>query len=432
MLFMHMTLLAQDPIHFQTEIIPKNKYELSIVEVFPEEFPIVSVVFQAKNLLEDPLKLLKKEDLEVKENGLWAEVISLRNITEKQPIKISVIIDKSSSMLSGPDEGSVGFVPPINYAKSGIKKFIEDEDLEMDHIQLIGFNDKVNQVTEFTNKKGDLLKELSKVKAQGGTAFYDAVEQAVNSLSKIKDGKAIIALTDGMDNSSHISLKEIVTHAQSAHIPIYAIGLGGADRSALDSLTKSTSGFSYFTNDPEKLAEIYLKIKRQIRSVYELKYQSQALDNVGDTRNVEVRFTNKELSFSNPNFEYELPEKAKTYLIEHRKARNQRLMLLGGGVLIVMIGATAFLLTRKKKAKIVKIYPNPVEIDVTINYFIPASVQSPSLQVFDSSGNQFRNMSLDAKNEQVTIPASDWPVGTYYFCITTSKGKTAMKRVIKR
>ena len=51
---------GQDKAKFQTEIIPKNHFDLSILQVFPDSFPLVSVVFQAKDQLGDPLPLLKK------------------------------------------------------------------------------------------------------------------------------------------------------------------------------------------------------------------------------------------------------------------------------------------------------------------------------------------------------------------------------------
>jgi len=436
------TSFGQDKTTFETEIIPKNHFDLSILQVFPDSFPLVSVVFQAKDGLGNPLKLIKKEELGVKENGLWAEVISLRNITENEPIKITIVLDKSSSMLLDanqigdvwifdPRKAPKGYISPITYAKEGIKQFIKSGELAQDSLQLIGFNERVNQVSKFSNQPDYLLKFLSKMHPEGATAFYDAIKVAVNSLEGMEGEKAIIALTDGLDNSSTISRSEVGKLAASAEIPIYTIGFGGADSLALDSLTLATHGFSYFTNDPKQLASIYLQIKQQIRSIYELRYQSQTLDNLSDERDIEFYFANDSLVFDDPKVAYQLPSKAKTFLEERKKALDLRNnLIIGAGIgTFILLGLTAFFILRKKKNKLLKVYPNPFENSFTLDYELHSA--EGVLQVLDESGNVHATILLTKGKQQRQIEGKDWPTGTYLIRIAAGDQLSEVKRMFK-
>ena len=86
----------------ETEIQSKNEFDISIIKVFPQDFPNVSVVFQAKNQAGEPLWLLTKDDFKVKENTLKCEVLDVRNISENKPLNIALVFDHSGSMIENP------------------------------------------------------------------------------------------------------------------------------------------------------------------------------------------------------------------------------------------------------------------------------------------------------------------------------------------
>src|SRR5690606_21376470 len=64
-----------------TKIEAENVFELSIIKVYPDSFPTVSVVFQAKNQFGKPLWLLKKTELKITENGVPGKILRLVNIS---------------------------------------------------------------------------------------------------------------------------------------------------------------------------------------------------------------------------------------------------------------------------------------------------------------------------------------------------------------
>ena len=78
-LFLSTGCLWQELI-IETEIKSQNIFELSIIQVYPDSFPDVSVVFQAKNEDGKPLWKLDKSEVTVAENNRDCDVVSLINI----------------------------------------------------------------------------------------------------------------------------------------------------------------------------------------------------------------------------------------------------------------------------------------------------------------------------------------------------------------
>src|SRR5205807_1918202 len=72
-----------------------------------------------------------------------------------------------------------------------------------DRIAVVTFTAKFKLVSDFTNDHEQLKKKISKVKADYGTALYDAVWRVYDMLKKDKQPgrKAIVLMTDGVDES---------------------------------------------------------------------------------------------------------------------------------------------------------------------------------------------------------------------------------------
>lgn len=68
-----------------------------------------------------------------------------------------------------------------------------------DRVKVISFDDKVNDLNDFTNDREVLRTAIYKTISGSGTKVYDAVELALNTIRKIRGRKAIVIFTDGMD-----------------------------------------------------------------------------------------------------------------------------------------------------------------------------------------------------------------------------------------
>ena len=70
-------------------------------------------------------------------------------------------------------------------------------------------------------------RRLTRIDSRGGTAMRDAIRMSIDHLKEKanRDKKVLVVVTDGNDNSSMISLENLVKAAQQSDVLIYAVGL---------------------------------------------------------------------------------------------------------------------------------------------------------------------------------------------------------------
>ena len=143
----------------------------------------------------------------------------------------------------------------------------------------------------------------------GGTALYDSVLLASDELMKKQKGrKALIALTDGVDNGSKVTLTSAIESAQRADTLVYSIlfadkdaygnpggGFGGGrygghrggggggypggrqgsrvdGKPVLERLSRETGGAFFEVSKKEPIEKIYDQIQEELRNQYSLGY----------------------------------------------------------------------------------------------------------------------------------------------------------------
>lgn len=354
----------------QTEIKSENIFELSILEIFPESFPAVSVVFQAKNEFGKPLWTLDKSELQVTENGVEAEVLKLLNISKDKPVNVGLVFDHSGSMVDNPMQMPNGvqtmqdyyyygypfpkdYVMAIDYAKEGVLGFLDETTVSKDSILFVGFSTTVEHIEPLTNEVSKIKSIVEEIQPDGFTALYDALYVAIEELSNSTSKSVIVALTDGQDNQSLYTSEEVIEFANAKDITIYTIGLGYVDSDLLHHISEQTDGFYYHTNDPGMLKEIYLNIKEQIKSIYQVDYTSNSLNNLEEAREIQFSFVNDTLAFSsdsNTKF-YTLPEETIEHIERNRGIQGliRRNKLVVGGVSVIALGLGGFIVYRRRR-----------------------------------------------------------------------------------
>ena len=74
------------------------------------------------------------------------------------------------------------------------------------------------------------MRRLGGVSANGGTAMYDAVAEAVPLAAEgSRAKKAVVLISDGNDTHSQASLADVRQLIRETEVLVYAIGIGGAD-----------------------------------------------------------------------------------------------------------------------------------------------------------------------------------------------------------
>ena len=125
--------------------------------------------------------------------------------------------------------------------------------------------------------------------------MFDALMKAIQVLKAIPGRKAIIVLTDGLDNSSTSTSQEVVDLVGQVGLSISTIGLGdpaagksffGVNEASLRSLAEQAGGVAAFTADNAALQTIYQSYGRGLQSEYAITYTSPSTLRDGISRSL--------------------------------------------------------------------------------------------------------------------------------------------------
>lgn len=251
------------------------------------------------------------------EQGDTCQIIRFELLSKDMPVNVALVIDHS---------GSMEIADAFYNAQSGIATLLANLNAEKDSVLIVGFSSGVDLITPLTNDIEELNRALQSMEVTGGTAFFDALSVAIDNLQQHTGIKAIIALTDGEDNSSRYLRSQIIEKGKDAGIPTYIIGLGLSEENRPQALTllglltgfltkdylsefaKELGGEAYYTTSSEKLTEIYHEISLKVYSIYLMRYTSENLSLADTTRTVDFRVGRATTEYDKDKAKYILPD----------------------------------------------------------------------------------------------------------------------------
>lgn len=183
---------------------------------------------------------------------------------------VVVAIDNSQSM-SG---------KAIVDAASAARAFI-DAKAAGDRVSVMSFGRHPLQLTGFSTSSAQADGVLGglRVDRTPGTALYDAVVSAAQSLRAIaQPGHVIVLLTDGRDVSSSSTLEGAVEAARRAGASVYPIGIESSDfdPAALRTLASETGGSYHGAGSTAELQQVYASIASELDRTWRLGYDTAA------------------------------------------------------------------------------------------------------------------------------------------------------------
>ncbi len=228
---------------------------------------------------------LKLENFRVFEDGrLQSPTVFDEHDT---PVTVGLIVDHSRSMGAK--------LPDVVAAVT----FFVHSSNPQDEMFVVDFNDDVSielmRGKAFSNDPRDLKEALTAVSARGRTALYDAVSEGLHHLQYGHlEKKALIIISDGGDNASHLKYSQILAQARQSQAVIYSIALLGADNeeenpAVLRHLCKDTGGIAYFPHTGESVASASAQIARDLREQYTLGYPPPIMNSSDAFRKVQVK-----------------------------------------------------------------------------------------------------------------------------------------------
>ena len=182
---------------------------------------------------------------------------------DRKPANIMLVVDKSGSMS---EEGK------MDQAKQGLRVFF-GQLAPQDRVGLISFDDRVFReapVAPFGTARQRLEGVVDDLFPDGETAFYDATEQGLRAIQRLKDPtriNAVVALTDGEDNASErVGAEDLVerlerqARIEGLAIRVYTIAYGSEpNRVALRAIARASGGKD-FEGDPDDIGAVYRSI----------------------------------------------------------------------------------------------------------------------------------------------------------------------------
>jgi len=79
-----------------------------------------------------------------------------------------------------------------------------------------------------------------------------------------------------------------------------------------------------------------------------------------------------------------------------------------------------------------KVFPNPLENTVTIEFKIPTELINPTLNIYDSKGFNIKSEKLSNLDNSKNINLSDLTSGIYVINISSEKKKSNSLKIIKK
>lgn len=256
----------------------------------------VNVLFTVTDKKGNFIKDLKREDFSVLDDNRPVEKFASFSAQSNLPLRVGLLIDSSSSIherFKFEQESAIEFLNQILRPKED-KAFV------------VSFDSTQTLEVPFTNRTELLADAVRRIKASGGTALYDAVYfSARDVILKQKENsvvrRAIILLSDGDDNVSHVTREEAVEMAQRAELTIYCISTnisGQYDKAGdktLARFSEATGGRTFHPFKAEDVANAFSDIQAELRSQYAISYRPPNLIADGRYRSIDINSPNKKL-----------------------------------------------------------------------------------------------------------------------------------------
>jgi Ca-activated chloride channel family protein len=251
---------------------------------------------------------LRKEDFRIYEDNVEQQVAYFAPI--EKPFTVALMLDVSGSTQS-----------QLAQIREAANTFVSRLRLN-DRLMAITFDGEVHVLTEPENVSIIRRSKLHIPTITDGTVLYDAVHLALKRMEQIPGRKAIVLMTDGVDQGSRMAMKDTLAGIAEQDVSIYTVQYNTlpqlperlsrikdekARRKVRERLLKSyavsepylrtlaekTAGRFYRADDLRDVAPAFAAITAELGVQYSLGYYSNSPASSGDRQiKLRVRFPN--------------------------------------------------------------------------------------------------------------------------------------------
>ena len=248
----------------------------------------VNVVFTVTDKHGRYVKDLKRNDFNfVDDSKPAAEIRDFRSQTDL-PLQVGLLVDASNSVR---DRFKFEQESAIEFLNQTVRP-------KYDSAFVVGFDVTPEVTQDFTDNTEMLSRGVRALRPGGGTAMYDALYYACRDklLKAPRAGavrRAIVLLSDGEDNQSHVTREEAIDMAQRADAIVYTIstnisGTKGKGDKVLERIADATGGRAFFPFQLRDVSNAFAEIQDELRSQYAVSYKPADFKADGRYRTIEI------------------------------------------------------------------------------------------------------------------------------------------------
>jgi Ca-activated chloride channel family protein len=230
------------------------------------------------------VKGLPREKFRVKEDGVLQRITAFAG--ENIPLEIVVAVDVSQSMTDA--------MPTLKVA---VRTFLEAL-RPADQVTLLAFNDNIFTPARRSTEPAQRIRAVDRLAPWGGTALFDAMLTALNTVGKQPGRRSIVVFSDGEDQNSVATLKRVESRLETSDATIYTIGLGRSVRDrdlaqVMARMSQMSGGRSFLIDDIQQLETVFADIVEELSNQYLISYGSTNDAHDGTWRKIQVELTEK-------------------------------------------------------------------------------------------------------------------------------------------
>jgi Ca-activated chloride channel family protein len=248
---------------------------LSRQSAFPDRQPIIrtdaTLVLVPVTVTDEhgtPVPSLTASDFVLREDKKVQDIVSFSR--ENTVLSLGVVVDLSGSMAT-----------KMAMARAAVHEFIRNLESE-DETFLVTFADRPELRLAFGSDPSAIGEALRSATPRGSTALFDAVALAVRHMRQSQNRRKVLFLvSDGGDNHSRLTERELRHLIDEEDVQIHAIGIH--DRSdrmdeargpwILEDLAKMTGGEHHMVNNVVELPKLAAKMSLALHERYLLAYR---------------------------------------------------------------------------------------------------------------------------------------------------------------
>jgi Ca-activated chloride channel family protein len=157
---------------------------------------------------------LQREDFTIYDDDKPQEITHFSN--ERVPVSLGILLDTSGSMTSD----------KMAAARAAISRFVVELLGPEDEFFFVEFSDSVRITQSWTTDRRAIIRAASQANAGGGTALYDAIARSLPmAAAGTHQKKAILAISDGNDSSSSVTIAELRQAIRESDVLVYSLGV---------------------------------------------------------------------------------------------------------------------------------------------------------------------------------------------------------------